>query len=195
MRFGPQYKITCCNISIEIDWKSEIRFLGVFLYSTKSISINFQIIRQKYFRALNGIFAKVGTHTSAMVLCSLINSFCLPILCYGLESFNVTKTGYNSLESAFSTAFFKIFRVSDSATTRQCQYYCNMLPLSYVLDLRKMNFMTSLSECNNTAVSFLFYHSGKAELNRLMIKYNVQCSFVGFKGQLWKHFTNALCNN
>jgi len=159
MRIGHLYKITCDNITVEntkVEWRSEFRFLGVFLYAAKQVSINFQTVRQKFFRALNGTFAKVGTCASAMVFCSLINSFCLPILCYGLESFNLNQTAYNCLESAFSTAFFKMFGISDKSTLHRCQFYCRVLPLSYVLDLRKINFRLACHKLKILPLSFCF---------------------------------------
>jgi len=196
MRIGPLYKTVCHNITVEnneVEWKSELRFLGIFLYSAKNVSVNFQTVKQKYFRALNGIFAKVGTQASAMVLCSLINPFCLPILCYGLESFNMTQSGYNSLESAFSTAFFKMFGISDKSTLRHCQFYCNVLPMSYMLDLRKINFMTSISKCHNETVKFLYDYSGKLELNTLNVKYNIMpISAISLKRQFWHYFNDSV---
>jgi len=39
--------------------------------------------RMKFFRAFNYIYGCVGATASPMVLCHLLNTFCLPILLYG----------------------------------------------------------------------------------------------------------------
>jgi hypothetical protein len=54
----------------------------------------------------------------------LTRSFCLPILFYGLEGVNLTKSLAASLEFCWSKAMYKIFNVLDSA--------CAETILSYV---------------------------------------------------------------
>ena len=48
-----------------------------------------------------------------MVTLSLIDSLCVPLLSYGIESFNVRKADYNYLDSAYDAAFAKIFTSYD----------------------------------------------------------------------------------
>jgi len=43
-----------------MDWKGELCYLGVNLLSANSLKCNFQVSRQKLFRALNGIFGQIG---------------------------------------------------------------------------------------------------------------------------------------
>ena len=109
MRIGSKFNSAVRNIiaeGIEIEWKSELKYLGVSLVAGKSLKCNLQVIKQKYFRALNGIFAKIGTRSDPMLTLSLFKSFCLPLLSYSLEAFKLNKSSYNTLESAHVAAFF-----------------------------------------------------------------------------------------
>ena len=70
-----------------------MRYLGGFFVSANSLKCNLQNARQKFFTALNGIFAKIGANASPAVLLSLVNSHCLPVLLCGIESLTTTNLG------------------------------------------------------------------------------------------------------
>ena len=103
MRIGERHKAEVSKIYIQseaMDWKCEMKYLGVYFLAAKVLKCNLQPVRQKYFRALNGLFSKVGTRSSPMITLSLIDSFCVPLLSYGIESFNIRKSEYGYLNSA-----------------------------------------------------------------------------------------------
>ena len=112
MRIGSGHKLSAANIRInnsDLPWKSELRYLGVSFLSSNSLKSSLQAVRQKFFRALNGIFGKIGVHSSVSVTLSLVNSFCVPILAYGMEAFNFTRSMYGDLEAAYTAVFSKNF--------------------------------------------------------------------------------------
>ena len=83
LRIGPCHNVNIDNIIVNgcsLDWKSELRYLGVTFLRALTIKCNLQCVRQKYFRSLNGIFGKIGAHSPISVTLSLIHSFCVPIL-------------------------------------------------------------------------------------------------------------------
>ena len=65
-----------------LEWKNDTKYLGAILFSAKRFSFNSQVSKQKYYRAINGIFGKIGMNISPAVLCSLINSFGVPVFMY-----------------------------------------------------------------------------------------------------------------
>ena len=89
-RHNVDTKPICIN-DIPLKWNQEIRYLGINFLSGKKFNFNMQIIKQKYFRALNGIFGKVGLNTAPDVICSLIDSQCVPILLFAAEALNWSK--------------------------------------------------------------------------------------------------------
>jgi len=197
MRIGTRHKVPVNDITIQnqpIIWKCEFSYLGVSFVSANSLKCNLQSVRHKFFRALNGIFSKIGLHASPMVTLSLIDSYCMPLLSYGIEAFNVTQSMYNSLESAFTAAFAKIFRTYDKTIIRSCQFYCGVLPFVYRLDLIRLNFYAGLSRTTNSSLKGLFLQFGCKEFSKLLKKYDLSASdsTATWKKTIWKHFTNSV---
>ena len=78
LRIGARHAVFCEPITMEdtpLKWFQEMKYLGIVLASAKRLTINFQSMKQKFFRALNGIFGKIGLKAFTAVLCSLLNSF------------------------------------------------------------------------------------------------------------------------
>ena len=77
-RIGSWRLAFACKMVVhdnEMDWKSQLRYLGVTFTSSNLVGYNLQAARQKYFCSLNGIFGKLGTRSFRAVLLSLIDSF------------------------------------------------------------------------------------------------------------------------
>ena len=109
LRIGPSHNKPIENVTINgnaIEWMTELRYLGVTFLKSPSFKCNLQIVRQKYFKALNGIFGKIGANSSVTVTLSLINSCYTPILLYGIEALNVSSSVYNVLKAAYTATFF-----------------------------------------------------------------------------------------
>ena len=135
LRIGARHAVVCECITIDgapLKWLQEIQYLGIVLASANRLTINFQSMKQKFFRALNGIFGKVGLKTSPAVLCSLLNSFCTPILLYACESLDWNNKSIKSMENAYSQAFFKMFNTYDKHIIKQCQFYMGCLPMFFL---------------------------------------------------------------
>ena len=195
LRIGPCHNADIASISvngISLAWKSELRYLGVIFLKAPSVKCNLQNVRHMYFRSLNGIFGKIGAHSPINVTLSLINSFCVPVLTYGIEAFNVSVNMYNVLEAAYSSAFFKIFKTFDKQVVKQCQYYCRCLPLCYVIVKRRISFLLKLQTVSNFYLSVLFKISGKNEVEKLINKHKLNNSCAQIKHKMWTNFAN-LC--
>jgi len=127
-----------------LPWRNEIKYLGVVVISAKRFITSLQNCRQKFYGALNGIFAKVGLNTSPEVLCSLVQSFCLPVLLYGAEALNYSKKLLNGLEKSYSHAFAKILEKIDKDIILNCQYFMGSLPVKLIIGQRKLNYLSKL---------------------------------------------------
>jgi len=125
---------------------NELNYLGITIISGSSFKINTQKMTQKYYRALNAIFGKVGGKTSPLVLCSLVQSFCVPLLLYGAESVLMSQKNLSSLEYAYNMSFMKIFKTYDKVVVSNCQLAMGYLPLKMLIDLRKLNFLCKVFE-------------------------------------------------
>jgi hypothetical protein len=139
-----------CMYNKTLPWVQELKFLGIVILSAKKFKFNFQTCKQKFYRALNGIFGKIGVDTSPVVLCSLIQSFCVPLLLYAAEALSWNKKSLASLENAYSQAFYKIFKTFDKMIAIQCQYFLGYLPMKFLLDVRKLNYLANIRRCNHS---------------------------------------------
>ena len=77
MRIGPRFKITDCKIYLNehpLVWKSDLRYLGLFILSGKRFKCSLQQSKQKFYRAANGILGKIGLAYHCLIL-SLIDIF------------------------------------------------------------------------------------------------------------------------
>jgi len=96
-------------INQTLSWKQELSYFSFILLGGKSLKINLQKIKQKYYCEMNSIIGKVGLNTQPVVLVSLLQSCCVSILLYGAEALNWSKRMTASIENAYSLAFMKIF--------------------------------------------------------------------------------------
>ena len=153
------------------------------------------MLRQKYFRSLNGIFGKIGTRSSTAVrpTLSLISSFCVPMLTYGIEAFNVSLSMYNTIEAAYSAAFSKIFSTFDKNIIKQCQFYCSVSPLCNIIDVKRLHFLHGLSTSHNFSMRFLFDIKAKCELIELVKKHGLaNANHPRWKHIIWNNFVHSL---
>ena len=76
LRIGPRHRnqvsSTCIN-NQPLKWLQELKYLGIHLLSAIGFTFNLQVFKQKYYRALNGIFGKIGISSTPVVLCSLVS--------------------------------------------------------------------------------------------------------------------------
>jgi len=110
------------------------------LSSHRQLSIIIYYERIKFFRAFNAIYAKLSTSASVSVTLSMTQSFCAPILYYGLECVFMSKSLADSLNFCWSRVMYKIFNISESACAETIMFYMGHLPLSYQLDLCRLRF-------------------------------------------------------
>jgi len=130
-----------------------------------------------------------------MIALSLIDSFCVPLLSYGIESLNIRQSDYNFLDAAYNTAFAKIFSTYDKYVIHCCQYFCHRLPFSLTIDIRRLKFFLSLSQLTlNESVLCLFETASKKEFNFLLAKHRLQGSdkFSAWIDNMNQSFFNSL---
>ena len=85
----------------ELRWSDSIRYLGVYLASSRVLSCSLKYAKRSFYRAFSGIFGKVGSIiASETVVIELLKSKCMPILFYGLEVCPLNKSNIKSIDYA-----------------------------------------------------------------------------------------------
>ena len=153
IRIGPRHAVKPTSILInskQIEWVNEICYLGVSIVSAKNFKINMQNRKQKFFRALNAIFGKIGTSASPSVVISLVESFCVSVLLYGLDCVELSKSLLQSLENAYSQLYNKLFHTFNKTIIKQCKFYSGQMPAELKIANRRFNFLKKISLMDNS---------------------------------------------
>ena len=122
-------------------------------------------------------FGKIGLKSSPAVTCSLITSYCIPILLYALEAVTLNKNSRLKLEAAYSQVFSKIFNTYDQGIIRQCQCFMSCLPIKYLLDINKINFLQKFY-FSSSYTAFLFKNEIRVEAKEICDIYNVNFTAI-----------------
>ena len=163
--------------------------------SAHQFKVNFQSARQKFFRASNGILGKIGAESSPSVIVSLIESYCVPVLLYSVDSIICNKSVIDKMENAYSQVFSKIFKTYDKNVLKQCQYFMNRLPVELKVVCRKINFLKDIQSSKNELCKLLHNISAKNELLDLCNLYNIPVANVcryNVKSYMWNVFESRL---
>ena len=100
------------------------------------------------------ITAKIGT-SNVPVLMKLIESYCLSVLLYNLEVFDLNKSCINRLNFALHRMYMKIFKTSSIQIVQDSLFYFGMLPIDLKLKMRKVKHLNKLSNnCNSGNMLF-----------------------------------------
>ena len=153
---APLY-ITYLINSKQIVWVNELCYLGLIIVSAKHFKTNLQNRKQKFYRALNAIFGRIGTSASPSVTISLVESYCVPILLYGSDCTELSKPMLRSLENVYSQLYRKLFHTFDKDIIKQCQYYSRQMPVELKIANRRYNFLNIIRINDNIYCKFFLY--------------------------------------
>jgi len=145
IRVGPRYNSLCCNLTTldgqEIMWTNKVRYLGVYLVSSKTLSCNYDLIKKSFYRAFNAIYGKVGRLASVNVVIELLKTKCMPILFYALEACPISSRQFRSLNHAVVSCARKIFDVNSSESAVECLKMFGVSDVAEVVATRKDRFV------------------------------------------------------
>jgi len=169
MRIGPRFNVQCDNIATidghEIIWVNSLRYLGVYLSSSRAFSCSYSQAKRSFYRSFNAIFGKIGRVALESVIIHLMKSKCLPSLYYGVEACPVKKSQLQSFEYVLSSSFRKIFQIRSQELVYECIRMFDCTADDYILE-RKKRFLHRYNSSSN-AVCSLFASNASKELSSL----------------------------
>jgi len=86
-----------------------------------NVKCNLQGGRQKISRSLNSIFGKIGVASATNMTLSLVDTFCIPVLLYGLEAINLNVSACNKLDNYYDCSLAKKIYIKENGIIKQCQ--------------------------------------------------------------------------
>lgn len=195
IRVGNRCSKVCAGLATNsgiIPWVETLNYLGVTFVSGIKLRISLEKNRNKFYRSLNSILGKIGIDNPISVSLSLIASRCLPCLTYGLEAIVLTKSESVRIEHPFTRSFMKLFKTFNNDTVKSCQFYSGYLPVNYLIDINKINFLRKINAhyFTNTLTFIRKFLYDSSDLDQLYLKYCL-ChgdSLAKCRMKIWKHF-------
>ena len=121
----------------EIVWTDSIKYLGVVFQSGKSLGIDLSECRRKFFSAVNNILSKTK-FCSEIVRLHLLESYCLPILSYVIESIILDKSQLRQLNSWWNSVYRTVFNYNKWDSVKELIYYLGRIDFLHIVQMRKL---------------------------------------------------------
>ena len=118
----PCTRITS-SAGYDIAWVQEMRYLVAYITKSRVFKCSLDHAKRFFYRAANSIFGKIGRIASEEVILRLIRTKCVPVLLYGLEACNLTKSQITSLDFVLNRFFMKLFGTNNIKVITEYQTY------------------------------------------------------------------------
>ena len=122
----------------------------------------------------------------------LVKSYCLPALVYGCEVWSLTPLDMHTAKVAWNNSFRKVFNACWRESVNPLLYFCNDMPLTYLIDMRKIMFYKKLLRTDNSIMLTLF-NIARVGIDAICAKYNIvlNCNSVAvLKDRIWRTFVD-----
>src|SRR5271166_3080118 len=127
-----------CNDSIQ--WADKVKYLGITLTSGKSFNVDFADTRRKFFLSVNTILNKCS-YTSDIVKLEMLESYCLPIILYAMESLNVKGPQLKEVNAWWNAVYRKIFGYHKWESVKGLICELGRLDIMHIVNLRRLLFI------------------------------------------------------
>ncbi|MFZ2538984.1 MAG: reverse transcriptase family protein [Oscillospiraceae bacterium] len=196
VRIEKNVDANCVKLTVdskEIIWDCNITYLGIHFKTSNKLTIDLKSCRAKFYRSFNDIYSKIHRSSETVIL-SLVKSFCLPGMLYGLEAIDLNATMQKSLDKPLQRAFGKIFKTYNSNVIAWCMYYFNIWPLRFEWLNRKLKFLHNLGKSENSCIAIIFAQFTVQEINVLIQTVNITQSDSPseYRNKIWDCFVTKL---
>ena len=125
-----------------LQWSSKVKYLGLYLIGGVNFRINLNMAKQKYFGCFNNIKSIVGQQVNEIMILKLIKTYCLPRLLYGCEMWPIESVDMYELDVIWNNGFRHIFNCCWRCIVKPLQFFCQSMPLSFVIEKRQLMFFS-----------------------------------------------------
>ena len=133
--------------------------VGIKICHAKNFQVDLSDDRRKFFSSVDSILSRC-TYTSDMVKLQLLESHCLPILIYAIDSLNLSKSVIVDLNSWWNSIFRKIFNYNKWESVRDLIFMLGRLDLHHIINLKSLKFLINMSNHSDRSDSLVkqFFH-------------------------------------
>ena len=155
--FGSQFKYKLSYMCIgdeKIEWSKSITYLGIRVCGGKTLTSDIAPVKQAFFSACNCIYAS-AKHNDEIVHLSLQETYCKPVLTYGMTALSLTSEQARSLNCCWNSVYRKIFGFNKWDSVSSLIYGLGRLNLHHDLLLLRVKFYKHLLETNSTVMTIV----------------------------------------
>ena len=155
---GRGHKFTLSKLELGgqlIDWCSHVKYLGISIFCKDKLRCDNNLIARKFYAASNCIFSNTYGLDEILKL-SLQQSYCLPILQYGLAALRLTQTQVKALNVCWNDVFRKIFKFNRWESVSQFIDGLGYLNFTYLWYLSAIKLLKGLRTSNNLLLRSVF---------------------------------------
>jgi Reverse transcriptase (RNA-dependent DNA polymerase) len=153
---GPRYNFDCAPFYLDgnvLQSVTRVRYLGIFIISSRRMVCSFEHIRLKFYSTFNAIYRRSKSADSELVTVELIRSFCLPLITQALEALNLRATDYLMLDNLLNYSLAKIFNIShDRVVLHDIRLYLGIPSVKALCMVRHMKFVRKAADIKNVAI-------------------------------------------
>ena len=126
MRVGPRWNCRCAEFNLGssvLKFVDSIKYLGIYMKAGSKFSCCCEHLKLRFYSSFNALYLRSNSSHSELVSVQLLQSFCLPVILYGLEVTEPQKYVLTMLNNLSNRAIYKILKVSDKDVIchiRQC---------------------------------------------------------------------------
>jgi len=158
IKFNPSKSYACAfggshpsNINVTladrpVKWVTRVKYLGCTMMCRSS---------KMDVSPLVGKFYVVGTGKNEMASPQLNKSYCLPHLVYCCEAWRIRTSELRAASVAWNNSFRKIFNSCWFESTKSLMFYCQCLPLSYIVHQRRLIYLKKRICFDNVVLQIL----------------------------------------
>ena len=142
-----------------VEWVKEWKYLGVVLRSGPRYGCSVSDRVKSFYRSLNSIL-RVEGRSDDMVLLRLIESHCVPILSYAIETTDVSnRDERRSLRVAYNSIFCKLFGYRYFESVTNLQHSLQRPTWEELVDKRRLGFLRRARACADGTLVRLLSHT------------------------------------
>ena len=134
-----------------IPWTDSFKYLGLKFCAGKRLKIDSNVITRKFFAACNCILGN-SSNCHELLRLALQESYCLPILQYGLTAVRLSATQLGDLNAAWNSMFRKIFGFHKHESVRSLIHGLGRLDFKNLILLWSLRFYKQCFTCSNDII-------------------------------------------
>lgn len=179
-----------------IQWVDNIKYLGVTISSGNFFKTDLSTTRRRFFASVNSILSK-SKFTSDLVVLQLMESHCLPILLYAIESVNMGSNDLRMLNSWWNSVYRRIFNYHKWESVKELICYLGRLDVVHLANLRQVHFIKRMiinAGDNSVVTSLMNFYTRSPEYHETFNKYdsNVLWFVAKLKAMMFVSFRNGI---